>query len=349
MKFIFGKEEDFFSFLESVGKKDKAAIVSHTDLDGVTSALLMHEILKSRGIDIQSINFVNYGMGVFDELSCKLKKENISKVFLSDINEDSDLEGFERFRNQFDIFLIDHHPSESGYKNHLLKSPSHDCSSFVIYNLGVKVTSLDKWKKLVCAAMIADFSYTDDENFRFIKNNFPDASKEDIYNSDPGQLDKTISYALIYFRGEQRRIFDILLEHKTDTLEKYRGIVEKDTLATLGKFRQNAEFYPDANLYFYYYNPRYSVTSIVLNILSKEKPDNTFIFASDVMDDARFSKASSRNQSGNIDMNLLMRKGIHGLENASGGGHVKASAAKFMKKDFEKFKENILKALTYAK
>ena len=42
-------------------------------------------------------------------------------------------------------------------------------------------------------------------------------------------------------------------------------------------------------------------------------------------------------------MNLLMKEGIKGLENATGGGHVHASAAKFLKKDLEKFKENLLK------
>ena len=41
-------------------------------------------------------------------------------------------------------------------------------------------------------------------------------------------------------------------------------------------------------------------------------------------------------------MNKLMKKGVSGLENATGGGHVPAAGGRFMKKDLEKFKENIL-------
>jgi nanoRNase/pAp phosphatase (c-di-AMP/oligoRNAs hydrolase) len=80
----------------------------------------------------------------------------------------------------------------------------------------------------------------------------------------------------------------------------------------------------------------------VAAILSVEKKDQTFIFVSDVKDEKDFVKVSSRSQSGKEDLNLLLKKGIQGLKNASAGGHVKASGARFMKKDLEKFKRNIL-------
>jgi len=41
-------------------------------------------------------------------------------------------------------------------------------------------------------------------------------------------------------------------------------------------------------------------------------------------------------------MNKLMKKGTEGLENATGGGHIPAAGGRFMKKDLQKFKENIL-------
>ena len=54
-------------------------------------------------------------------------------------------------------------------------------------------------------------------------------------------------------------------------------------------------------------------------------------------------KVSSRNQSKSEDMGELMKKGVEGLEDSAGGGHVPAAAARFKREDLEKFKENILK------
>ena len=54
-------------------------------------------------------------------------------------------------------------------------------------------------------------------------------------------------------------------------------------------------------------------------------------------------KISARNQSGKIDLDKFLKKGIQGLENAVAGGHAKASGASFMKKDLDTFKKNILK------
>ena len=44
-----------------------------------------------------------------------------------------------------------------------------------------------------------------------------------------------------------------------------------------------------------------------------------------------------------MNMNLLMKKGVEGLRDASGGGHIPASAARIREDDLGKFKENILK------
>ena len=62
-------------------------------------------------------------------------------------------------------------------------------------------------------------------------------------------------------------------------------------------------------------------------------------------DNPKFYKISARNQSGKVDLNELMKKAIYGLKDATGGGHKQSSAATFMKKDLEQFKENLLRSL----
>jgi single-stranded DNA-specific DHH superfamily exonuclease len=342
IEYLIGKEQDFYDFLDGINKKDKVAIVSHTDLDGITSAIFLQEILKSKGIKPKVLEFIHIGKGMFEETSKQLRKKKITKIFMSDLNESSDLESFEKLNNEFGVLLIDHHPSENKGSTNILKAKSEDCASWMIYNLGSKITNFDKWKTLICATMVAEFSYNDENNFNFLKENYPDLTKENIMNSEPGKLSNKIGSGLIFFRGKTRKIFDLVIKDKIKKLDKYNNFIQSEIQSLIEKFKKEAEFYPDKDLYFYYYTPKFNIGSVVITILSVQEPNKTFLFASDIENTPDFVKVSSRNQGGKVDLNLMMRKGIENLENANAGGHLKASAAQFLKKDLEKFKENIL-------
>lgn len=342
MDFLSGKKEDFTDFVNSITKKDRVAIISHNDLDGVASALLVHEFLKSRKIKVHSFYFINYKNGMFGEIHDKLTRNKINKIVMLDINAYSDLEGFDNLRKKFDVFLIDHHPSEMREEKNIIKTRTEDCITFVLYELIKEMADIEKWKELVCATMIAEFSFNAPENLEFIQNIFPDITRENLLASTPAMLSQKITSALIFFRGKEEKVFNLLLKNKLKRLEKYHKIINEEIKRTVEKFRKEAEYYPEKSLYFYYFTPKFSITSIIVSILSIEQRDKTFIFASDSRDEEGYVKVSSRNQSGDVDLNELMRRGVEGLENASGGGHVKASAAMLMKRDLEKFKKNIV-------
>ena len=343
MEYLIGKKQDFYDFLDGITKKDKVAIISHTDLDGIASAIFLNEILKSKGIKPKILEFIQIGKGMFEEISKRLREKKITKILISDLNEGSDLDGFEKLNNEFKVFLIDHHPSENKNSTNILKTASEHCAAWAIYNLGIKITNFDKWKTLICATMIAEFSYLNNENFNFLKENYPDLTKETILDSEPGKLSKKISYALIYFYDQKKKVFDLVWNNQLEKLDKYFLIIEGEVQEGIKLFYKKAEFFPAKSLYFYYNTPKFSINSMINETLSVKEPDKIFVFVSDVKDEPDFVKVSSRHQDGKEDMNLLMKKGIEGLENAMGGGHVKASGAKFMKKDLEKFKENLLK------
>jgi len=342
MEYLIGKEQDFYDFLEGITKKDKVAIVSHIDLDGISSAILTNEVLKSRGIKTKVFEFINYGAGMFFPLLKEFKKKKITKIFMSDIAEESDYENFEKLKSEFEVFLIDHHPSENKTKDKVLKTKSEHCAAWIIYNLGSKITNLEKWKTLICATMIAEFSYNNENNFNFLKENYPNLTKENIMDSESGKLSQVINSGTIFFKGKEKKIFDLVLKDKTKKLEKYHLIIQKEIQSLLDEFHNKAEFYPDKNLYFYYAKPKFSLASVVTTILSVAETDKTFLLALDIKDEPNFVKVSSMNQGGKVNLNELMKKGIEGLENASAGGHIMASAARFLKKDLEKFKQNIL-------
>jgi len=337
MKFLVGKKEDFINFLNSVGKKDKVAIISHTDLDGIVSALLMMELLKSKEIKIYSLYFINYKNWVLKEIYDELTLKKINKIFMLDINAYADYEEFENFRKKFDIFLIDHHPSDiKKEENNIIKTQTEDCTTFVLYEIGKNLINFDKWKSLVCATMISEFSYNSPENLEFIKKIYPEVNKENILSSVPANLSQKITSALIFFIGKERKVLDLLLKNKLKKFEKYHKIVDEEIKHTFWKFKKNAEFYPEKNLYFYYYTPKFNVSSIITTMLSIEEKEKTFVFASDIKDEKGFVKVSSRNQSGDVDLNELMKKGINGLENANAGGAYKSLWSKLYEERFRK-------------
>jgi len=340
MEYLSGSKKEFLDYVNNLNENDKIAVITHTDLDGIASAVLIDEILKQKKLKIYSIDFLDYGKGKFEKVEKNFKK-GTNKIFILDINAESDSEGFENLRKNFDVLLIDHHPSNlKGEK--IIRTQSSDCVAFAIYELAKENVDLNKLEWLVCSTMISEYSFKDKNNFNFIKQHYPKIAYEEINNSEPGEISKRISSALIYFKGKEKNVYDLVQENKINSFEKYHKIIEKEIESLLKKFKEEAEFFPQKNLYFYYTAPKFSVTSVVTTILSSQEPEKTFIFVSSINGEPDFYKVSSRHQNGKEDMGQLMKKGIAGLENATAGGHVPAAAARFRKKDFEKFKKNLL-------
>ena len=91
MKFLVGEKADFIDFLNSIGKRDRIAILSHNDLDGIGSSILIGEILKSRGLErnVKSRRFLELKQNLFSDTYPQLEKEKISTLFISDLNAET--------------------------------------------------------------------------------------------------------------------------------------------------------------------------------------------------------------------------------------------------------------------
>ena len=341
MEYLVGNKQIFLDYLNNLGKKDRIGVISHADLDGVASAVLINEILESKNMKIRDLKFVNYKKGMFKKPEEKFARKKINKIFVFDVGIDSDYGGFQELKSKFDVFYIDHHPSEIKGDN-IIKTKTTDCATFSIYESAKKDFDLSKLEWLVCTAMVSDVSYKDKSNFEFLREHYPKIKLESIMDSEPGEMSKKISSAIIYFNGQEEKVFRLILKNKLSRLRKYQKVVDGEIKTLVEKFKKEAEFYPEKNLYIYQAHPKFSVTSVVTTILSYQEPEKTFVFISDIDGEKGFYKASSRNQSGKEDMNQLMKKGIEGMKNTTAGGHVPAAAARFMKKDLEKFKENLL-------
>ena len=347
MEFLLGNKKEFDDFLDSIDEDDKIAILTHTDLDGIASAVFLEEIIKARGLKKASVRFLVYGNGVIENVIPGLEKEKTSKVFVSDIAADSiDHKGFEALRKKFDVLLIDHHPLNKEFEEEkgIIKTETRDCVAITIYRLGEGIIDYEKWNWLACAAVISDMSYRKKENLDFVRESYPGFEEKSVYDSELGKLEERISNALIYFKDKKdgiRKVYDAVRDGDVESLEKYSREVKGEIDRVIGEFEDKSEHYGERGLSFYYIKPKFRITSFVSTILSKRFPKETLIIASDAKDS--MIKISARNQSQGEDMNVLMKRCIEGFENAVGGGHVPASAAVIMKKDLNRFKERLLR------
>jgi len=344
MDFLTGSKQEFDTFIKSIKKEDKIAVLTHTDLDGIASAVFLSEILKINNLKIKIIKFLQYKSGLIKSILSELLSNDITKLFILDFNCDADengIEDFEELRKNIPTFLIDHHPSSPNLKDkrNILKTKSEDCTALTVYNLGKEYFRKEKYIELVCSAMITDFSFTNKNNLEFIKEYYPDFN-ENYLKSSIGKKADLLSLALIYFRSKLIHPYKLILNNKIEDLEKYSKFVKKEVDKILDDFEKNKESYPNKNIYIYYFENSFGILSYISTELSIKYPNKTIIIISPR--EKGFLGISGRNQTGDVDISNLIKKGISGLNNATAGGHKKASGGSIQKQDLDKFKENIL-------
>ena len=66
MEYILGSKEEFFDFVNHISKEDKIAILTHTDLDGIASAIFLEKILDFKNKEVEFIGFLDYSKGMFN-------------------------------------------------------------------------------------------------------------------------------------------------------------------------------------------------------------------------------------------------------------------------------------------
>jgi single-stranded DNA-specific DHH superfamily exonuclease len=346
-KYLIGQEKDFHDFVNLISKEDKIGIITHTDLDGIASGVFLKKILESRDLNIEFIEFVQYGA---DVLKPFLEK-NFDVLFFTDWNVDNFPDDLENLRKKGKVFVIDHHPLNENLKDKLnmIKTDSKYCSSHTIFDLASngKYFNTKEWEWLVCSAIIADYCWPNEDVFNFIKSVYSEVKMDaTIFNSEPGNIGKKIDNALVYYKPNFRKVFELVLKKDINGLEKADEIITKEIDKWIEKFKKEAEHFPEKKLYFYYATPKYEISRIVASIISDTIFNNSsVIFLSDMKDKENHIRINARNHTGEIDLGKLLKKCTEGFEDSTSGGHAKASGGDFPKKYVEEFKENLLNNL----
>lgn len=346
MKLEIGSEERFRDFIKGIGKKDKVALISHADLDGIGAAKVVYTALKPA-----LLLFLGYG-DLNASLVQTLKEQQVTKIIFTDlfVEERNLIPSLEVFA---DILIIDHHTWAQDYtspKTVLLKCEEGYCAAYFCYELFFKDKVVPALDWLVACACISDFCNV--KNVAWMKKVFARhgvSYKEDFtrlgFTMDDISLSRfhalqwEITLALIYFDTNIRHVFDEIgsLFGDIGDLKHHAREIATAIDHAVASFEKEKRVFPGG--YYWEFSPQFRLTSIVSNLVSQRYPSSTLAIARDRADG--FFSVSMRRQDRKEDMNALLKKLIAGFKDSSGGGHVPAAGGFFPKEYATEFKRRL--------
>lgn len=335
--FSAGTEKKFFDFISRLNDKDKIALISHTDLDGVASARVCNEII---GADI--LKFVDY-IDINEELVRELKNKKVTKTIFVDL--DFTRAEIVRLIEEFaEVLIIDHHIFSQDLNSNKTVFLSADgyCSSYICYYLFSKVEEISKFDWLVAAASLSDFCYR--KNFEWlmkIKEKYGDKFSVDKMArvSRISDLADKLSLTLVYFRGETYQVYRLLEKNINDlgNLDNYAKDVQREMEGYIPLFEREKKISGKGEVYFWEFAPEFFIKSILINNLSTKYQDKTIVI---IENNGRYFEVSVRRQDGKVNIVEMLKKLTYGLK-ATSGGHIYAAGASILPGDIAEFRERV--------
>ena len=338
MKLEIGQEERFFDFISNLNDKDKIALISHTDLDGIGAAKVINSVV---GAD--TVKFLQYNE-IDEVLAEQLKIDGYNKIIFSDlyVERGEVLKILESFMEG--ILILDHHPAIKDWnskKTVFIKAEEGYCATYLCYELFGKTKDIEKLDWLVACSCIADFCNVKNADWmKTVFAKYEDETKfserigfvyEDVKKSKIYKLQWDIALATIYFKDNLKKVFDAIGDSFGDIgdIGEHVANIQGEIDSYLLKFEEQKKEFSEG--YVFVSTPKFSLGSIISNLISSGYPDKVILIISEKEEGY---SVSARCQNARIDMGIFVRKLISGLEGASGGGHRPAAGAYFLKKDF---------------
>lgn len=344
MKLELGSEKRFFDFIKGLNEEDIIALISHTDLDGITAARVTNEV-----IDADIVKFVNYedlAQPLVDELQAK----GVTKIIFTDlfIGKSEFLLALERFAH---ILIIDHHLSQKDWnssKTVFLKGEDGYCAGYLCYRLFSQIQSLESLDWLVACSCVSDYCHikTADWLSRVYETYDDTYQQEGLYVRRSGplwDLQETLSLAIIYHKDRQQglnTVFSSLGKTYGDigALRDHALEVKQEINRLVNLYMKERVSFPGG--YLFLFTPRFPCGSMVSTIVSAQDIDKIIIT---VRPDPEldYYHVSVRRQDKQQNMSDFLKRLLLGLEDSDGGGHVPAAGGHFLKKDLAEFKRRL--------
>lgn len=320
-------------FLDNITNEDKVAIVHHDDLDGFGSGVVLYDWCKNKNAETKSFP-ASLTEDMFKNILDELK--NFNTILIADIPPAFISEELKKLKDK-KILYIDHHQKDTDISNFILELRTPEDKYIPTSRTCQELTQLKLW--LGVTGTIADVGYKYPENDEYI-NTFLEKNNTSL-NKFEKEVVHPITALLIYFREDMPKAFEILKEinnfNELKEVKKYADKVENEIQEKVKAFETEHEKIGD--IYFYYFEPKFSIKSIVGSNISLKNPEKTLILATPLNKER--INLSFRNQAGKMDMNKMARETTKNLESSSGGGHKRAGGGFILTKDLKKFKQNI--------
>lgn len=337
VNFSAGAEKKFFDFVSRLNEKDKIALVSHTDLDGVASAKVANKVLNAN--ILKFIDYIDLNSSLVEEL----KNKKVTKVVFADIDfEDEEIiKSIEKFA---EVLIIDHHIFSHDLNSNrtvFLSAPGY-CASYICYYLFLKLQNISKLDWLVAAASLSDFCYQKSADWLMqIKEKYGDkfSIEEMTKLSKIYDLAFKLSLTLIYFRGKLNEAYNMIGEDINDigNLDNYAKDVQSEIDNSALRFEKEKKIYGNGEVYFWEFKPEFFVKSLLINVLSGKYKDKTLIIAEN---NGGYFEVSARRKDGKVNLVELLKKLTSGF-NATSGGHICSAGATILPEDIAAFRENV--------
>ncbi|MDO8516975.1 MAG: DHHA1 domain-containing protein [Nanoarchaeota archaeon] len=327
-------KQEVKNFLKNMHPKDKFDLIFHNDLDGFASGILFYDYLKKKKCNDIEIFPFEIGNPKFSNLENNLK--NREKVVILDLAPNLIFPQMNNLLKGKEVLYLDHHKSNIQIKEkNVLEYRVIDkyipCSRIVYEFLKGR-----EW--ISVAGTISDVGEKYKENKKFI-NNF--LKKENLtleeYRSN---VVSPLSYLLIFFEKNPEMAFEILKDTKKfesiKNLKKYISPIEKEVEYYEKDFEKNNENINGIN--FYYFNPKFSIKTMILNKISNFNSNEVYILARPENNKVMLG---ARCQAGKVNVIDILKNATEGLKNSSYGGHSMAAGGMIQSKDLDRFKENL--------
>jgi single-stranded DNA-specific DHH superfamily exonuclease len=329
MQLTAGDERRFSEFMGSLNEKDRIAIISHTDADGVCAA-----VIASKVINPDYIRFFNYIPGDFDGIVKELKIRKINKVVMLDfVTDNLDLGKIEKFA---EILIIDHHPFLRDINSSrivFLKADTEYPACYMCYYLFSKIQKIPSW--------IAAIGLLGDKPHLYNQKNCNEICRD--FNLDKSErLWETledINFSLAFFDNNKKKVYDLLLNAKNIEdmdLKQYSEKVREEFESEIKRYEKEKEAH--GNLIIFSTKIKYPIKYLLINKISAENQDKVFAF---LKLGGSYISISLRGQ--NTNCLALLRSAIKDIPKSDSGGHINACGGSIPSNYLEKFKENLIR------
>jgi len=337
-EFICGNEKSFSNFISKFNNKEKIAIISHTDLDGITCTRIINEV-----VDADYLMFKEYSQ-INDILVKELNDKKVRFVIFSDINITNKLV-IDEISKFSEILIIDHHRVDLDYNNEkvVYLNAQGFSAGYLSYYLFSKISNLESYDWLVACSCISDWLILKPASWlQSIMAKYGDKlviegeglRKEGFF----WDLQYKLSLVLVYFKEDMMKAYN-LIDGKSvqdDQIDRYSKIVNKEIENNIFIFKDKS--IPIRAGYYFEPKSKFKVEAMIINELSSRDFSKTFVFSNT---EKEMVKVSARRQDGKIDMSLFVKKLIEGFENSSAGGHIKAAGCNFPARYLPEFKKRL--------